>query len=317
MEKAIHIVCLGGGTAMPSAVLEGLKKYPVKISAISAMLDSGGSAGKERKLFRTQVSFGDIRRAALALSQVSQEKKDLFSYRFANGTALANAYCTGSASAAGIEALLEDIKEDLKISKEHSVLPATLDDADLCAELENGDEVSGETNIDIPKHDVNLKIKKAFLKPEAKAYDPALKAIKEADLVVMGPGDLYSSLSQVLLVQGVSEAIRKSRAAVIYVCNLMTKKGETNDFSVSDLASEVEKYLGKELNFVIFNKNKPLSARTVSYKKDHPELLETVDFTDDLDKNKFIGEDLLIKEGPIVHDPDKVAKIILKLCPKQ
>ena len=302
---------------MPSAVLGGLKKHPVQISAISAMLDSGGSAGREREIFQTKVSFGDIRRAALALSEVSHQQRELFGYRFANGTALANSYCTAGASALGIEALLEDIKEDLKISADHQILPVTLDDVTLYAELENGQVLQGETNIDVPKHNSKLKIKRAFLQPAAKAYKPALKAIKEADLIVMGPGDLYSSLVQILLVGGIPEAFKESRAPKVYICNLMTKSGETNDFSVSDFALEIEEYLGQKLDRVVFNNKKASESRVADYRKDHPELLEAVDFSESLDQERFIGKNLMIKEGPIIHDPDKLAKIILSLCPKQ
>ena len=317
MIKTLQIVCLGGGNAMPTAVLEGLRKHPVNISAVSSMLDSGGSAGRDRELFRTKVSFGDIRRAALALSGVPARQKNLFRHRFENGFSLANAYCTASASATGIEGLLEDIKEDLRIADEYQVLPITLDDAVLCAELENGELVRGESNIDIPKHNSQLKIKRVFLDPEVRAYRPALKAIEKADLLVLGPGDIYSSLFQILLVKGVSEAIKKSKAPKVYICNLMTKTGETNNFSVSDFTSEVEKYLGQELDRVIFNKEEASVARMASYKKEHPELLTMVSFSDDLDKHKFIGEDLLFETGPIVHNPAKLAKSILSLCPRQ
>lgn len=299
---------------MPKAVLEGLKKYPIKISAISAMLDSGGFAGKERELFKTNVAFGDIRRAALALSDAPKEKKELFASRFENGTVLANAYCTNIASSFGAEELPEELKEDLSIPNNREVLPVTLDNAQLCAQLENGQIIKGETNIDIPKHDGSIKIKKVFLEPEAKAYPPALKSIQEADLIVMGPGDFYSSLSQILLVKGISEAIRKSRAKKVYVCNLMTKHGETDNFSVLDLTLEMEKYLGQEIDHVIFNKRKPSPLRVANYKKDHPELLELVKFSEILNENKFIGQDILTDRGPVVHDPDKLAKIILSLC---
>src|SRR3989338_5699137 len=125
MEQTPYIVCLGGGNAMPKAVLEGLKKYPVKISAISAMLDSGGFAGKERELFKTKVSFGDIRRAALALSEAPKAKKELFASRFENGTVLANAYCTNIASSFSVEELPGELKEDLNIPDDRKVLPVT------------------------------------------------------------------------------------------------------------------------------------------------------------------------------------------------
>src|SRR3989344_58353 len=314
MKKNPHIVCLGGGNAMPKAVLEGLKKYPVKISAISAMLDSGGFAGKERELFKTNVSFGDIRRAALALSDAPKAKKDLFASRFESGVVLANAYCTNIASSFGVRELSEELKEDLHIPDNREVLPVTLDNAQLCAQLKNGQIIRGETNIDIPKHDGSIKIKKVFLEPEAKAYPLAIKAIQEADLIIMGPGDLHSSLAQILLVKGISEAIRKSLARKVYICNLMTKHGETDNFSVLDFTFEAEKYLGQEFDNVIFNKRRPSPLRVANYKREHPELLRLVDFSEILDKDKFIGEDIITDRGSIAHDPDKLAGKILNTC---
>lgn len=301
---------------MPKAVLEGLKKYPVKITAISAMLDSGGFAGKERELFKTKVAFGDIRRAALALSEAPKEKKELFSHRFENGVILANAYCTSISLAFDAKELPSALKEDLNIPDNREVLPVTLDNATLCAQLENGQTIRGETNIDVPKHDGNIKIKKVFLEPEAKAYQPVLRAIQEADVIIMGPGDLYSSLAQILLVKGISEAIRKSYARKVYICNLMTKHGETDNFSVLDFTFEMERYLGQEFNNVIFNKRKPSPLRIANYKKNHSELLELVKFSEILDIDKFIGGDILTDRGAIVHDSDKLSKIILNLCPK-
>ncbi|MBI2626374.1 MAG: YvcK family protein [Candidatus Nealsonbacteria bacterium] len=314
-EQSRRIVCLGGGNAIPKAVLEGLKKHPeIKISAISAMLDSGGSAGRERELFKTKVAFGDIRRAALALSNVSAKDKERFAYRFENGQVMANIYCTTCAITDGVEELLADLREDLKIPQNYQLFPATLDDAALCAKLDNGEIVRGETNIDVPKHNIYLKINKVFLEPEARAYGPALKAIQEADLIVIGPGDLYSSLAQILLVKGISEAVRKSRAKKVYICNLMTKRGETDNFSVLDFTFEIERYLGQEVDRVVFNRNKSSAIRIANYKKEHPELLELVKFSEILDKGKFIGESILTDSGPIAHHPDKLAKIILNLC---
>lgn len=315
MEKISHIVCLGGGNAMPKAVLEGLKKHPVKISAISAMLDSGGFAGQERKIFATKVSFGDIRRAALALSEAPKEKKEIFATRFENGTVLANTYCTNIACSLGVQELAEELREDLNIPANRQVLPVTIDEAQLCAFLENGAVIRGETNIDVPKHNADLKIARVFLEPEARAYKPALKAIQEADLIVIGPGDLYSSLLQILLVKGVVEAIRRSRAKKVYVCNLMTKRGETNNFSVQDFASEIEKYLDGKADYVVFNSKKLSPQRIAGFRKEHPECLEPVKFSEDLEKYKFIGDDLMLDKGSLAHDPDKLAKIILDLCP--
>lgn len=300
---------------MPKVVLEGLKKYPVKISAISAMLDSGGSAGRERKNYTTPVAFGDFRRAVIALSESDPHHKELFAYRYKTGPlaghVAANLYC--STPRPSFEELMEDIREDLKIPPRYKVLPATLDNAHLAAELEDGTMILGETNIDIPKHDASLKVKKVFLMPKAKAYDKALQEIKAADLIVIGPGDLYSSLAQILLVEGMAEAIRKNRAKKVYICNVMTKHGETNDFSVTDFANEIEKMLGAKLDYVLYNTALPDDKEILQkVRRKNRALLEPVVFSKDFAKDKFIGKRLL-KQGTIEHDPVKVAKVLLAL----
>jgi len=311
-----HIVCLGGGNAMPKAVLSGLKKYPVKISVICAMLDSGGSAGRLRKDYKI-VSSGDIRRAFLALANTSPVIENLFNYRFQTGDLkdhnFANLFITAlELSTNDYERTSSEIKRILNIS--HEVLPVTLDNSEVLAVLENGKTIKGETNIDVPKHNGNLRIKRVFLKPRAKAYPKAIEAIKNADLIIIGPGDLYSSLAQILLTDGVSQAIKKSKAKKVFVCNLMTKYGETNNFTVSDFANEIEKFLGSKVDYMIYNIKKPSVKRLAVYKKKHHELLTLVKFDKGLTKNKkFIGRDILTKSGDIIHDPKKLVKIILNL----
>ncbi|MDO8639608.1 MAG: uridine diphosphate-N-acetylglucosamine-binding protein YvcK [bacterium] len=323
-ERSRRIVCLGGGSAMPKAVLEGLKKSSVKLSVICAMLDSGGSAGKEREMYKTNVSFGDIRRAFLSLSESSQEVKDAFSIRFKDGqylglviaNVLGTAMVTQSGSYKGdYESVLKVYREVLKIPSQHDIFPATLDNAHVCAVLEDGQIVSGEVNIDKPQHDKKLKIKKVFLKPEPKAYPKTIVAILKSDLIVIGPGDLYSTLAQILLTRGISEAIKKSKTKIVYICNLMTKDGETNGFSVMDFTNAIENLLGKKLDFVVYNTEKPKTSAIKKYQKEYPEFLELVDFGKNLEKGKkFIGSNLLLKSGLVVHDSKKLAKIILNLC---
>jgi len=323
---------------MPRAVLVGLKKYPVKISVICAMLDSGGSAGRLRKDYKI-ASPGDIRRAFLALANTSPIIEDLFNFRFQAGDLkdhnFANLFITA------LELTTNDYEKTIKevsriLNVKHEVLPSTLDKANLCAVLENGKIISGETNIDIPKHNGNLRIKRVFLKPRAKAYPKAIEAIKKADLIIIGPGDLYSSLAQILLTYGIPQAIRKSKAKKVYICNLMTKYGETNNFTASDFTREIEKFLGQKgdedksssspfakarvLDYVIYNTETPSPKRLKAFKKKHPELLDLVRF----DKKPapyrnavsgagFIGTDLLIKSDDIIHDPQKLVKIVLSL----
>lgn len=308
------IVCLGGGNAMPKTVLTGLKKYPVKISAISATLDTGGSSGRLRRGFKTGIGFGDIRRAALALSEADAKIKNHFTYRDWDGQVMANVFCTAMVAATGSqEVAIAKLKTRLKVPDRHEILPVTLDDANICAVLENGQTVVGETNIDIPKHSRNLKIKQVYLTPSAKAYPKALVAIKNADLITIGPGDLYSTLAHVLLVDGIARALKESRAKKVYICNLMQKHGETDYFMVQDFVTVIEKFIGQPLDFVIYNKTQPSAERLVSYKKEHPELADIVE--NRTFDSRFIGADLIPAAGGITHDPDKLAKAVLSICP--
>ncbi|MEA3293070.1 MAG: uridine diphosphate-N-acetylglucosamine-binding protein YvcK [Patescibacteria group bacterium] len=317
MKKSKKIVCLGGGNAMPRAVLAGLKKYPVEISVICAMLDSGGSAGRLRRDYNV-VSPGDIRRAFIALANTSPVIKELFNYRFQGGELKGHNFANLLITA--LELSTNDYKKTIKemnkmLNVKHQVLPVTLDKAEVRAILENGKEIFGEANIDIPKHNGKLKIKKLFLEPNPKAYPESLEVIKKADIIVIGPGDLYSSLAQILLTRGISRAIQESKAKKIYVCNLMTKYGETNDFSVLDFTKQVEKYLKNHLDFVIYNTKIPSSKRISAYNKKHPELLNLVNFDAvTKEKKKFLGFDLLTSSGNIIHDPNKLAKIIYENC---
>jgi len=302
---------------MPKAVLSGLKKHPVKISVICAMLDSGGSAGRLRRDYKI-VSPGDIRRAFLALSNTSPIIENLFNYRFQAGDLkdhnFANLFITAlELSTNNYEKASREIKRILNIK--HEVLPVTLENSNLCAVLENGKIIKGETNIDVPKHNGNIRIKRIYLKPKVRAYPKTIEAIKSADLIVIGPGDLYSSLAQILLTDGVSQAIKKSKAKKVYICNLMTKYGETNNFTISDFAKEIEKFLGQKLDYVIYNTKIPSPARLKVYKKEHPELLDLVKFNEGLIKDeKFVGADILVESGDIIHDPRKLTKIIINLC---
>lgn len=315
-KKLPRIVCLGGGNAMPKALLSGLKNYPVKLSVICAMLDSGGSAGRLRKDYKI-ISPGDIRRALIALANTSSVIENFFDYRFKTGELkghnFANLFITAlELTTNNYQKTIKEISKFLNIR--HEVLPATFDNSNLYAILENGKIISGEANIDVPKHNGNLKIKKVFLKPKARAFPQTILAIKKADLIAIGPGDLYSSIAQILLTEGLAKAIRKSQAKKIYICNLMTKYGETNNFSVLDFTNEIEKYLGGPVDYVLYNNFIPEKERIKKYKKEHPELLELVKINENLPTKKFIGKNLLINKGPIEHDKKKMAKIIFNLC---
>lgn len=318
-EKIKRIACLGGGNAMPKTVIAGLKEKDVKLSVICAMLDSGGSTGRLREDYNI-ISPGDIKRAFIALANTSPVIKNLFDYRFQTGELEGHSFA--NLFIAALELSSNDYERTLKelnklLNVRHQVLPATLTKSHLYAELENGKIIKGETNIDVPKHDESLKIKKVYLKPEAKAYPESVKALMKSDLIVLGPGDLYSSLAQILLTKGISRAMRESDAEIVYICNLMCKKGETNKYNVQDFVNIIEEYLEGEVDHVIFNTKKPSKERIKNYQERHPELLSLVQFKKDLlEKEKYIGKNLIKSKGPIVHDPHKLADTILKILNK-
>jgi len=300
---------------MTKALLPGLKYKNVNLTVVSAVLDSGGSSGKLRKEYDI-ISPGDVRRAFLALTALSEEDKEIIDFRFPVGELaehnLGNLFFVAMyLKKGGYKSLFE--KMNSMLVQEHRILPSTLHKADLVAVLENGQEIVGESNIDVPKHDTNLKIVKLFLRPETKACPQTVKRIGRADMVVIGPGDIYSSLMQVLLVDGTSEAIRASKAKKVYVCNLMTKNGESNGFKVEDFVHKVEDCLKCPLDYVIFNTNIPDRGRIEEYRKTHPQFLEMVKFEGLIEGKKYVGLDLLIEEGDVVHDPEKLAKILLSL----
>ena len=307
---------------MPKTVLAGLKKYPVEIFTGASMLESGGSSGQLRIDFQT-LPWGDLRRHFLALSSAPEWKNKIFQLRvgrevFDGGH---KGHPFGNVFLSGLEYILGDLKETLKIAhkflevKGH-VFPLTSELSHIYATLENGEVVFGEDEIDVPrKHSPKLRIKEVRLTKKIKAYQPVLKVIKEADLIVIGPGDLYSSLIPCFLPKGIKEAVEKSKAKKVYICNLMNKYGETNNFTVSDFTEEIEKYLDEEIDYVIYNTKKPSQKRLSVYKKDHPELAGLVEFDKKLSRSKkFIGKNILTNSGPICHDSGKLAKIILSLC---
>ena len=304
---------IGGGTGSYT-VLRGLKNHDVELSAVVSMMDSGGSTGRLRDEFGF-LPPGDVRRCLLALSDDSGVLRRMFEYRFnkgigLNGHSLGNLFLTALRDITGKEE--EAIKEASKILNiKGRVLPVTTTNCQLGAILENDQVIAGETNIDIPRHDPKLRIKKLFLIPKPKAYKGAVKAILEADKIVIGPGDLYTSVLPNLIVSGIIQAIKKSKAKKIYVCNIMTKHGETSGFKASDFVDEIENYLGKGIiSHVICNNKKPSKNLLKKYEKEKADFVET-----DIKSRqiKIKRANLLDDINLARHDPDKLAKTIIEL----
>ncbi|MBZ1348717.1 MAG: YvcK family protein [Candidatus Liptonbacteria bacterium] len=313
------VVVIGGGTGV-FTVLTGLKKYGYKLSAIVSMADDGGSSGILREEFGI-LPPGDIRRALIALSNTDNKiLSDLFNYRFKEGKGLkghsfGNLFLTVLQRLTG--SFQEAVKEAAKIlNTKGEIIPVTLSSCRLFAKLENNQIIKGEKNIDIPKHNGLIKIKKVWLKPKVKANIEAIKAIQNADAIILGPGDLFTSIIPNLLVENIKKTIRKSPAKKIYICNLVTKFGETDAFKASDFLKTIEKYLGKNiLDYFIVNVAKPKKSVFKRYRLEKSKIVE-IDEKELLKtkKIKLIKADLLRENSSLLrHNPHKLSKLINQL----
>ena len=308
------IVVIGGGTGV-FTVLTGLKNYPFHLSAIVTTADDGGSSGILREEFGI-LPPGDIRRVLVALSSDSPVLANLFNYRFENGTGL-KGHSFGNLFLTALERITGDFNQAVKeaskiLGIKGKVIPVSLDYTRLFARLENDFLVVGEANIDVPKHDGSLFIEEVFLNPKPKANKEAIKAIKEADIIIAGPGDLYTSIIPNFLVKGIKEAIKKSRAKKVYICNTMTKYGETNKFTAEDFFATLEKYLGKGvIDYFLVNIEKPKSCYLGKYNKEKAELVKYDKKTLSSWKKPKVIFARLLRQGPLLrHDSKKLAKVI-------
>lgn len=272
--KQKRVVCIGGGTGTFVA-LRGLKQYPLILSAIVTMSDSGGSNRRIRDEFGL-LPTSDLRQCLVALSDENGGigiLRKLFMYRFEKGQGIAG-MTFGNLFMAALTDIMgsqeEAIRQTGKVLRiKGAVIPVTLSDTDLFATYEDGSTVSEEHLIDEPTHDGTLKITNLYLKPEAVPNPEALEAIKQADLVVLGPGDLYTSLLPNLLVKGVPGALQETNAQIVYVLNLMTKFGQTYNYKATDHVAAIEKIIGKSLDHVLVN-TAPFSQKALDiYAKFH------------------------------------------------
>lgn len=232
LNKGAKVVAIGGGTGL-SMLLRGIKKYTNNITAIVTVGDDGGSSGRLREEMGI-LPPGDIRNCIAALADDEDLITKLFQYRFKNGEGLAghsfgNLFLTALCSITGN--MVKAVKESSNVLNIRGVvLPTTLDDMKLAAEYEDGTVVKGESNIP----EAHKRIKRLFTEPaDCRALPEALTAIAEADLIILGPGSLYTSVIPNLLVSGITDAIEQSQAKKIYVCNIMTQPGETDNYSVA------------------------------------------------------------------------------------
>lgn len=312
------IVTIGGGTGS-YMVLRGLKKFPFDITAVVTIFDSGGSAGALRDEFGI-LPPGDLRRCLVALSEGKRRAilRDLFNFRFdkkgssLHGHSFGNLFLLALSEIYGSD--VEAIKKaSILLNLKGRVLPVSLDNSHLHATLEDGTEIVGETNIDVPKHNGDLRIKELALRPPARVFKETDEAIREADLVVICPGDIYSSLVPNLLVDGMKEALRASKGKKVAICNSMTKWGETHNYAASDMINELLKYSGlKKFDYVVCNTREisPDVQKKYAAEKKFPVRIDAK-----LAKcaTKVIKADLLTDSDVVRYDPETVAKILYEL----
>lgn len=249
------VVVLGGGTGM-SNLLMGLKNFPLDISAIVTVCDDGSSTGILREEFNIP-AVGDIRRVLVALSETEPLVMDLFNYRFKttsdlDGHTVGNLLLTAATEICGnMSDGIESLSKVLNLKGK--VIPLTEDNVTLMAKMQDGSIVEGEHHITLSKK----KISKVYYKEKPKVNEDALKAIKEADLILFSMGSLFTSIIPNLLVKDIVEEIDKSKAQIMYACNMMTQPGETDNFKVSDHVNMLNKYLGKrKIEIVVANNSK-------------------------------------------------------------
>ena len=319
-EKRVHVggpkvVVIGGGTGL-STMLRGLKLYTNNITAIVTVGDDGGGSGKLRADLG-MLPPGDIRNCILALADTEPIMEDLLQYRFKDGSLKGQNF--GNlflAAMAGISDNFEDAVQKMSsvLAVTGKVLPVTLDDMKLIAELENGSVVEGESIIPEEVIKQKSKIKQLRIDPErAKPLMDALIAIKEADAIVMGPGSLYTSIIPNLLVEDIVEGINKSDAIKIYISNVMTQPGETDDFAVSDHIKTLMKYSGKNsVQYVIANNGTIPKDIEERYLSEGSKLVK-LDYENIEELNVKVVETDLVKitKGYVKHDSEHLAQVLM------
>ncbi len=315
-----EVLVVGGG-AGNHTTLSGLRKEDCNLSAVVAMTDSGGSSGRLREEMG-HLPPGDIRRCLMALAAETPQgnlMRRLFDYRFNSGNGLTghnfgNLLLTVLTEVTGNTiTAIEEASQLLGIRGR--VLPVTLTHSTLVAHLEDGEELSGESTIDLRRHNLDVGIDYIRLDPKAYVYPPVLEAIAQADAIILGPGDIYTSVLPNLLVEDVAQAINASAAVKIHICNLMTKPGESDGFKASTFVKLLLDYLGtgEPLDYLIFN-DSPLPPRLLArYAADRQ-------FPVELDRSECSQVVREIVTGPVLasgvylrHDPSALARTIMEV----
>lgn len=312
LNRGPKIVAIGGGTGL-SMLLKGVKKITNNVTAIVTVGDDGGSSGRLREEMGV-LPPGDIRNCIAALADDEDLVTKLFQYRFKKGEGL-EGHSFGNLFLSALCSITGDMVSAVRASSSvlsirGRVLPSTLDDMKLVAELEDGRIIKGESNIPEAKG----KVKRLFTNPEnCRPLEEAIEALKEADLIILGPGSLYTSVIPNLLIKQIVQEIADSQAKKIYVCNIMTQPGETDDYSVSDHINAIIEHAGNKniMDAVLVNDNLPKNL-AIRY-----EAANSFPVKLDVDNIKKAGVRIVSKklieesrEGLVRHSSNRVARAI-------
>ncbi len=305
--KYPKVVVIGGGTGS-FTLLQGLKKLTPNLTALVNMSDDGGSTG----ILRDELGVlppGDVRQCLVALSD-SSSLRDLFNYRFSEGSLKGHSF--GNLFLSAFEKMTDDFEKSIKLASEvlhitGQVIPITTDKAKLVLEQQDGEIVKGEFKIG-KLHFLGKTCPKIYHEPAANLTEAGRKAILEADIIVIAPGNLYGSLAPALTVSGIADSLQKTKAKIAYVCNLVTKPNQTDGFGVANYAAEIERFVGKPvLDYVIYNTDEPADRLLDRYTHDGEKIVQFD--LNELSKMHYtaVGRPLIAKT-PITHDAgDKIA----------
>lgn len=306
------VVIFGGGTGM-SYLLKGLKKFPVDITAVITVSDNGKSTGKLRKEFNTP-AVGDIRKVITSLSEIDDPIKKMMEYRFntssdLDGHAVGNLILTSMLDITGsLKEAIACLSKLLDVG--HKVLPISEDSSlTLMAQDKDGNIIEGEEQITKAHH----RFEKIYYKTEPKVLDEVLNAIKKSDLIIFSMGSLYTSLLPNIICQEVKEALKITKAPIMYLCNAVTQPGETDNFTVSDHVKLINKYLDeKKVDVVIASNTKIAKDIVKKYETEEQKDPVRIDY-DNLKKLdvELIEDDLIIMEDNMLrHNSIKLGSLI-------
>lgn len=315
-----RIVVIGGGTGL-SVILRGIKRITDNLTAIVTVADDGGGSG----ILREDLGMlppGDIRSCILAMADEEGLMQELLQYRFTEGRLEGQSF--GNLFIAALNGVCGNFEDAVAKTNEilrvrGQVLPVTGKDVRLCAVLENGHTVCGESKIQPEVQEQRSPIARVFLTPEKPAANQrALEAIRKADLIMMGPGSLFTSIIPNFLVDGIAEAIREAMGRKVLICNMMTQPGETDHYTVWDHAAKVSGYLGEHIIEYIIANNMVIDCETLKpYNEDGAE--QIVPQEEDRRKLRESGITLIennfveVKKGYIRHDADRIASVVYGL----